>query len=205
MLILTRKQGQGICIGNDIEITVKEIIGSQVRLGINAAPTIKVYRTEIYEQIVKENESAASRGKIKFDSIRFGALEVKEDKIIDFPVGLIGMPDPDRFVMLDYNHPFSWLHSVDHPALAFVIVNGAEFGKTYQIELPYGDKDIDLQPGDEFAVINIVTVQERVEDTAVNMKAPIVVNMRNKKGKQFILEDENMPLKLFIFEKEQAA
>ena len=205
MLILTRKQGQGICIGNDIQITVKEIVGSQVRLGIEAAPAIKIYRTEIYEQIVKENASAASAGKVKFDSVRFGALEVKKDKIIDFPVGLIGMSDPDRFVMLDYTPPFSWLHSVDHPEVAFVIVNGAEFGKTYQIEMPYGDKDIDLQQGDEVAVINIVTAQEHVEQTAVNMKAPIIVNMRNKKGKQFILEDENMPLKLFIFEKEKAA
>ena len=205
MLILTRKPGQGICIGNDIQITVKEINGNQVRLGIEAAPAIKVYRSEIYEQIIKENISAASAGGIKFNSTRFGSLEVKEDKIIDFPVGIIGISEAERFVLLDYNPPFSWLHSVDNPEVAFVVVNGAEFGKTYQIEMPYGDRDIDLKPNDEFALINVVTVQEDVGQTAVNMRAPIIVNLRNKKGKQFILEDENMPLKLFIFDKEQAA
>ena len=205
MLILTRKPGQGICIGDDIQITIKEINGHQVRLGIDASPAIKVYRSEIYEQIIKENMSAANAGGVKFDSTRFGSLEVKEDKIIDFPVGMIGMSEPGKFVMLDYNPPFSWLHSVNNPNIAFVVVNGAEFGKTYQIEIPYGDKDIDLKPNDEFALINIVTVHEEVEQTAVNMRAPIIVNLRNRKGKQFILEDENMPLKLFIFDKEQAA
>ncbi|MCC6933912.1 MAG: carbon storage regulator CsrA [Deltaproteobacteria bacterium] len=60
MLVLTRKPGQSIYIGDDIKITLKEIKGNQIRLGIDAAPSVKIYREEIYTQILEENKSAAA-------------------------------------------------------------------------------------------------------------------------------------------------
>lgn len=54
MLTLTRKVGQKIRIGDDIEIVVREIRGRQVRLGISAPQGLPVYREELYQQIVQE-------------------------------------------------------------------------------------------------------------------------------------------------------
>ena len=63
MLTLTRKIGQKIRIGDDIEIVVREIRGRQVRLGISAPQGLSVYREELYQQILKEkNEAAAAAG-----------------------------------------------------------------------------------------------------------------------------------------------
>lgn len=59
MLALTRKINQSIIIGNDIEITVLEIKGDQVKIGINAPKSIPVYRKEIYIQIQEANKEAA--------------------------------------------------------------------------------------------------------------------------------------------------
>ena len=59
MLVLSRKKGQSIMIGNDIEISIIDIQGEQVRLGINAPGSIKVYRKEVYDEIIKENREAA--------------------------------------------------------------------------------------------------------------------------------------------------
>ena len=59
MLILTRKLGEKITIGNDIVIRVMDIKGSQVKLGIEAPKHIEVHREEIYERIKKENWLAA--------------------------------------------------------------------------------------------------------------------------------------------------
>jgi len=59
MLVLTRKINQSIIIGDDVEVVVLEVRGEQVRLGIKAPRTVVVHRKEIYEQIQKENESAA--------------------------------------------------------------------------------------------------------------------------------------------------
>ena len=58
MLALTRKRGESIVIGDDVEVVVLAISGEQVRLGIIAPRTIPVHRKEIYEQIQAENQQA---------------------------------------------------------------------------------------------------------------------------------------------------
>jgi carbon storage regulator len=59
MLVLTRKTGEAIQIGDDIEITVVSIKGDQIKLGINAPKNIEIHRKEIYLEIQKENENAS--------------------------------------------------------------------------------------------------------------------------------------------------
>ncbi len=60
MLALTRKANESIVIGNDIEITILEIRGEQIKIGINAPKNIPVYRKEVYVQIQDANREAAS-------------------------------------------------------------------------------------------------------------------------------------------------
>jgi carbon storage regulator len=62
MLTLTRKAGQKIRIGDDIEIVVREIRGRQVRLGISAPNGMTVYREELYQQILAEGEIEVEAG-----------------------------------------------------------------------------------------------------------------------------------------------
>lgn len=59
MLVLTRKLGQSIVIGDEIEVVVLEVRGEQVRIGIRAPKTVMVHRKEIYEQIQEENKSSS--------------------------------------------------------------------------------------------------------------------------------------------------
>ena len=58
MLALSRKQGESIMIGSNIEITVLEVKGDQVKLGITAPKNIPVYRQEIYAQIQEANRES---------------------------------------------------------------------------------------------------------------------------------------------------
>ena len=60
MLALSRKQGESIVIGNNIEITVLEAKGDQVKNGISAPKSVPVYRKEIYAQIQEENREAVA-------------------------------------------------------------------------------------------------------------------------------------------------
>ncbi|MCB0359347.1 MAG: carbon storage regulator CsrA [Bdellovibrionales bacterium] len=60
MLILTRKPGESVYIGDDIKVTLMEIKGNQVRVGVDAPPSVRIYREEIYLQILEENKSAAA-------------------------------------------------------------------------------------------------------------------------------------------------
>lgn len=60
MLILTRKSGEGLFIGDGIRITVLEVRGKQIRLGIEAPPNVVILREEIYRRIQEQNLQAAS-------------------------------------------------------------------------------------------------------------------------------------------------
>lgn len=60
MLALSRKKNESIVINNDIEITVLEIKGDQVKLGINAPKSVPVYRKEVYVQIQEANKAAST-------------------------------------------------------------------------------------------------------------------------------------------------
>ena len=60
MLILTRRAGETLIIGDDVTVTVLDIKGRQVRLGINAPKDISVHREEVYERIKKEAEGNTS-------------------------------------------------------------------------------------------------------------------------------------------------
>ena len=59
MLILTRKPGESLYIGDNIKITIVELKGNQIRVGIDAPSELRIYREEIYLQILDENKKAA--------------------------------------------------------------------------------------------------------------------------------------------------
>lgn len=69
MLILTRKIGECITIGDDIKVHVVDIRGKQVRLGIEAPPHAPIYRQEVYQKILEENRSAARLNPADFDQM----------------------------------------------------------------------------------------------------------------------------------------
>jgi carbon storage regulator len=60
MLILARRIGESIMIGDQVEISIVDIKGDQVKLGINAPSQVKVYRREVYTAIQEENRAAAA-------------------------------------------------------------------------------------------------------------------------------------------------
>ena len=60
MLVLTRKVGESIKINDDVKVTVIEVKGKNIRLGIDAPKTTKVYREEVFLKIKQENKTAAS-------------------------------------------------------------------------------------------------------------------------------------------------
>ena len=69
MLVLTRKSGEGILIGDDISIKIIDIKGGAIRIGIDAPKDKKIYRQEIYDRIVEENRNAAEWDLTDLDSL----------------------------------------------------------------------------------------------------------------------------------------
>ena len=93
MLILTRKLGESITIGDDIKVTVLGVFGRQVRMGIEAPPKVVVHREEVYVRIQNENRKAAKsvkqdlanvmkllKGKISGDTDKKKSPDIKYKK-----------------------------------------------------------------------------------------------------------------------------
>jgi flagellar assembly factor FliW len=133
-------------------------------------------------------ETPAETSLLKFESTRFGPLEVVSDSVIELEHGIIGFPRFRKFVMLDYKEPFSWLHSVEESSLAFVVVDGASFGAVYDPSIAFSEPSCEFRADDEYAILLIVTFRSPREDSSVNTKAPIFVNVRNRKGVQAIYD-----------------
>jgi carbon storage regulator len=77
MLILSRKTNEKIMIGDDISITVIDIRGDQVRIGVDAPKQVKVYRQEVFDLVKAENQAAAATEMAKLPEL--GILAVREE------------------------------------------------------------------------------------------------------------------------------
>lgn len=146
-----------------------------------------------------------SKEVLKINSTRFGELEIPADCVIDFPSGVIGFPRCQKYVLIDHKPPFSWLHSIDDPNLAFVVIDGFEFGKSYEVKPPMRDAECDFREEDEYAILIIVTVRADAMLTTANLKAPIFVNLRNHKAVQIILDDQRYSTRYSLWAKEEDA
>ncbi len=69
MLVLSRKKDQSLMIGNDIELTIIDIQGDQVKIGLKAPKNVSIYRKELYLEIQEENKKAAAADIVGLDSI----------------------------------------------------------------------------------------------------------------------------------------
>jgi len=69
MLVLTRKIGEGIIIGDDIKVTIVELKGGGVRIGIDAPRELKVHRQEVFDRIKQENKEATQWDMAKLNEL----------------------------------------------------------------------------------------------------------------------------------------
>ena len=73
MLILTRRVGETVMIGNDVTVTILGVKGNQVRVGINAPKNVAVHREEIYERIKREHQGD-SQGEARSESAEYASI-----------------------------------------------------------------------------------------------------------------------------------
>jgi len=115
---------------------------------------------------------------VQFDSTRFGALELDDDQVIEFPSGLIGLGG-SRYALVSTadDSPFRWLQSLEDPDLALPVTNPFLFFDDYAVEL--SDTDSERIGTDDPSAVDVwVTVRAApsAEEVTANLQAPIVVH-----------------------------
>lgn len=135
------------------------------------------------------------------DAPSSGTLAVEPDRIIEFPKGLAGFEACHRFSLF---HPeteggaaprYFILQSLDDPGAAFNIAAPALFGFNYEISLPDAETDaLDLADPAEAAVM-VILIKEG-EQLRANLQAPLVLNIRNRRGIQHVFPRLNYQVTL---------
>ncbi len=85
MLILTRKLGQGFTIGDEVEVTITEISGDKVRVGINAPKHIKILRSELSETLEVNQQAAESASSSALQALALGLRSESELRNVPKP------------------------------------------------------------------------------------------------------------------------
>jgi len=135
----------------------------------------------------------------------FGKIQIDENAIIEFESGLPGFQDEKRFTLIkDREHftgVFSCLQSVENPSLAFTLLDTFSVLPDYNPLVDESDiSDIGEYVKDDLQVYNVLFIAESVTDITVNLKAPIIINVKSKKGKQVIVDNAEYTIKYRIFE-----
>ncbi len=127
---------------------------------------------------------------IQVKTTRFGELAVKPEDVITLPSGLIGFPELKKYVLLDHDKgsPFKWFQSLDDGAIAFVLINPLLFKPDYSVEVSEGEvSDLDFGSEEDAVISVIITMPSNPMKMTANLKAPLIFNLKNRKGKQIIL------------------
>jgi len=131
-------------------------------------------------------------------TISFGEIEIPENKILYFKEGLPGFPNHHRFAVLAFDDlkPFEYLQALDEPPVAFLVIDPFLVVAEYRMDLSEPDlADLASTDSAEMTVYAVATVPEDPWKATVNLFAPIVVNEKNRSGRQFLLHDSEYSVK----------
>ncbi len=135
-------------------------------------------------------------------STRFGELEVSDEQILDFPQGLLGFPEEKRYALMEYkpDSPFYFLQSLADPDLTFLMINPFAFFNDYEFDMDDAlMAEIGVAADNPPTVFNIATVKDKIENMTVNLAGPVLVNLRDRKAAQWVIEKTVFPTKYPLF------
>jgi flagellar assembly factor FliW len=132
-------------------------------------------------------------------STRFGDVEVPDEAVVEFPVGLIGLSG-NRYAMLphDEDGTFVWLHSMNDPSLALPLTSPWRFFGEYDVELSDSEAErIGVKDPAEAEVFVTVRAADTAEGFSANLRAPIIISAG--RGYQVINEAADAPVRAPLF------
>ena len=135
---------------------------------------------------------------VNLSTNRFGNLIIEKENIITFEQGLLGFEELTQFAIIAVEEclPFEWLVSLEDPVVAFPILDPTLLFSDYKPSLTKDDLVLlDIKKEMDVEMVCIVTLGETPENVTLNLKGPILINMKNKMGKQIVLTEDYYSLK----------
>jgi flagellar assembly factor FliW len=123
---------------------------------------------------------------------RFGTVTISEEDVLHFADGLIGMEDCQRWVLLAdaQNSALGWMQCLDRPSVALAVVSPRRFAPDYQIRV--SRRDIEPIGLVDPNAAQVVVIMSQVNGSLVlNLKAPLVIHLEQRRGRQIIARDDH--------------
>ncbi|MGZ3697398.1 MAG: flagellar assembly protein FliW [Bdellovibrionota bacterium] len=133
---------------------------------------------------------------------RFGQITVGDDEIIQIPQGVMGFPDLKKFCLVDPGDDtlILWLQSLDHPEIAFPVLEPKVFKLDYTARLSAAElRELKLENINQSAVFSILTIPEDITAMSANLKAPLVINLKAQIARQVVLQENEYSIKHPMF------
>lgn len=139
----------------------------------------------------------------KVETVRFGEIEVDEDKILHFEHGIPAFEDEHEFVIipLEDKSPYMFMQSLQTPELAFLVTIPFLFFPDYEFNLDDAIvEQLSVKEHDDLQIYVIITIPlNNMKKMTVNLLAPIVVNKNNLKARQVVLDRSSYKTKHRLF------
>lgn len=140
---------------------------------------------------------------MRLNTVRFGDIEIEENRIFNFAMPIIGFDTLHKFVILDPNKEtlFKWLQSVEDPSLAFPIISVSALDLDYTIDLPDSIVDtLKITNVESLLVMNITSIpQDNPKGTTINLLAPLIFNLDNQSAAQVVLSGSGYDISYPMF------
>jgi flagellar assembly factor FliW len=144
-------------------------------------------------------------GYMKFETRRFGVIEVNEDKMIRFKHPIIGFPELVNYVLIDTGHSIKWLQSLEDADVAFPVVNPFDVHADYDIEVPSCEAaTIELDSVHDAQVWTVTVLSKDLTEVRTNLRAPVIINRRNGLACQVVLSNGKLPVRYAFIPKPQS-
>jgi flagellar assembly factor FliW len=138
---------------------------------------------------------------------RFGQIEISSDEIISIPSGILGFPEDHNFCLVDAGDDtlIVWLQSLSNPRLAFPLLEPKAFKPEYVVRLSAAElRELRLVSIKDASVFTILTIPTDLTEMTANLKAPLVINTKDKVAKQVVLQENDQPIKHPMFKELRA-
>ena len=139
----------------------------------------------------------------KVNTLRFGEVEIAEDKVVHFADGIPAFEDEHEFIIVPYDDesPYVFLQSLTTPDLAFLMTMPFVFFPDYEFELDDENQEkLDLHNQEDMLIYTLITVNGGVvQDMTANLMAPVVVNTANMQARQIVLDRSSYTTKHRLF------
>lgn len=138
---------------------------------------------------------------MKINTRNFGEIEVQEDKVITFESGIPAFEQLKRFVLIEEKDLIiSWLQCIDED-VCFPIINPFLITSDYEFEIKDSIlEELKVKDKSDLYVYTIVVIPDKIEDIRTNLQGPLIINMKEKLGKQVVL-DKDYPVQYKFYKK----